>query len=163
MKFIVHENPALRSKSNYIARVELSPFEFGGEVEQLWLERLDDGSFELCCIPFRAYGLALGDLVSVSEDGTTVTGVICGSGRRVLRVLLVPGEAIQTAVNEIKREVEKANLISEWSGDRHVAVDVPPMADISSLIGAVERGEAESVMFWEWGDATSFLGRQNPA
>ncbi len=161
MKFIVHESPARRSKSNYIARVDLSPFGFDGEMEQLWLERLDGESFELCCIPFRVYGMALGDLVSVSGDGTTVTGVIRRSGGRVLRVLLVPGEALKAGSNEIKREVEKLGLISEWSGDRHVAVDVPSVADISSLIGVVERGEAESIMFWEWGDATSFSRPQN--
>ena len=156
MKFIVHEDPARRNEANYIARVDLSPFGFDGEVEQVWLRSLGDGSFELCCIPFRAYGMALGDVVTVSEGEATVTSVIRGSGNRVLRVLLAPDSAAQVSASEVKREIDDSGLINEWSGDRHVAIDVPPLVDVSALIGLLVRGEKDSLMFWEWGDALNF-------
>ncbi|MEV0788115.1 hypothetical protein [Kribbella sp. NPDC050459] len=63
MRFIVHDDPVLRADSNYIAQIALAPFGFDDEVEQVWLRRTADASATLCCIPFRAYGVALGDSV----------------------------------------------------------------------------------------------------
>lgn len=156
MKFIVHESPVRRGDSDYIARADLSPFGLEGEVEQLWLKRLEDGSLELCCIPFRAYGISLGDIVSLSEDGTTVARLVRKSGRRVLRVFLLETPDFSSMARQFDAEISRLGLLSEWSGDRHAAIDVPIGADVASLIGLFERGEAESRAFWEWADAVSF-------
>lgn len=156
MKFIVHESPVRRGDSNYIARVDLAPFGLEGEVEQLWLRKLEDGSFEVCCIPFRVYGIALGDIVFLSVGGTTIVGLVRRSGRRVLRVLLMSTPDISSLTGEINVEVSRLGLMSEWSGDRHVAIDVPIGADVNILLGLFERSEAASRAFWEWADSTSF-------
>ncbi|MGS2590056.1 DUF4265 domain-containing protein [Streptomyces hebeiensis] len=157
MKFIVHDNPVHRGKSNYIARVDLTPFGLDGEVEQLWLQQLEDGSFEVCCIPFRVYGMSLGDIVSLSPDGVMVARLVRKSGRRALRVLLMPTADSSNVASGIEAEVSRLDLLSEWSGDRHVAIDVPIGSDVATLISLLEREEAESRVFWEWGDAVSFL------
>jgi len=156
MKFIVHDSPVRRGDSNYIARVDLSPFGLPGEAEQLWLQRREDGLLELCCIPFRAYGLSLADAVSLSTDGTSVIGVVSKSGRRVLRVLLMPVVDAATVMNEIISEVSQLGLLSELSGDRHVAIDIPAGVDVSSLIDIAEREESASRAYWEWADAMPF-------
>lgn len=158
-EFIVHDAPVKAAKQNYIARVDLTPFGFPGLFEQIWLGDLGDGLYEVRCIPFRVYGLALGDVVNVSPSGTLISSLVRPSGRKVLRVLLVPSLSagrLSAVINSINMKAGEAGLLFEWSGDRHIAIDVPADGNVDDLIGLVggyvERGEA----FWEWGDAEPF-------
>ena len=156
-KFIVHDDPVGRAARNYIAHADLAPFGFDGQMEQLWLKPLDDGTFAIACIPFRTYGLALGDRVVLSDD--EVTEVVGLSRHRVLRMLLMPGAdpaRLPQAITRIKNAIEEAELLSEWSGDRHVAVDIPPHTSPSKLFEVMEREVEAGGAFWEWADARAF-------
>ncbi|MFE5664892.1 DUF4265 domain-containing protein [Streptomyces niveus] len=131
MQFVVHEQPVGRTTTNYIARVDLAPFGLGGQVEQLWLSTADDGSHEVACIPFSAYGMARGDVVLLNEDDYVIE-VIRHASHRTLRLLLTPDlppADLQKAADEIKTGIIAAGLLSEWNGARLVAVDVPPDAE----------------------------------
>ncbi|MCX5192295.1 DUF4265 domain-containing protein [Streptomyces sp. NBC_00249] len=88
-KFIVHDDPVGRAQRNYIAQADLAPFGLDGQVEQLWLKPLNDGTFSIACIPFQTYGLALGDRVRLSANDQ-VSEVVGPSSHRVLRMLLMP-------------------------------------------------------------------------
>lgn len=159
MEFIVHDDPVGRTDRNYIARADLAPFGLDDQMEQLWLRPLDDGTFAIACIPFRTYGLALGDRVRLSADGTQVAEVLASSGHRVLRMLLMTGagpERLGQGIARIKTEITTFALLSEWSGDRHVAVDIPPGAETDSLLKVMEREVAEAGAFWEWAHAEPF-------
>lgn len=156
MKFIVHESPVRQGDSDYIARADLAPFGFEGEAEQFWLKRLEDGSFEMCCIPFRAYGISLGDIVTLSPDGAEIARLVRKSGRKVLRVFLLETPDVLSVAREFDAEVSRLGLLGEWSGDRHAAIDVPVGAEVAGLIGLLEREEAASRAFWEWADAVPF-------
>ncbi|MFE5587470.1 DUF4265 domain-containing protein [Kitasatospora sp. NPDC056531] len=161
IEFIVHDDPVGRAQSNYIAHADLAPFGLDGQKEQLWLKPLDDGTFSIACIPFRTYGLAPGDQVVLS-DADEVAEVVALSSHRVLRLLFVPGLApaqLNGAVHRIKNEIGTAGLLSEWSGDRHVAVDIPPNTDASRLFAIMEHEVTEGRAFWEWADAMPFSAR----
>ncbi|MFF3254837.1 DUF4265 domain-containing protein [Actinacidiphila glaucinigra] len=160
MRFIVHDAPVGRAQSNYIARADLAPFGMDGRLEQLWLTPVNDGIFSIACIPFYTYGLALGDRVRLSE-GSQVSDIVSLSQHRVLRMLLMPDpdpgpERLAEAIARIKMEINAAALLSEWSGDRYVAVDVPPGANPSKLFAVMEREVSEAGAFWEWADARPF-------
>lgn len=73
MQYIVHEDPVGRAESNYIGQADLAPFDLDGQVEQLWVRSEEDGTYALACIPFMAYGLALGDRARVSPAGRVVS------------------------------------------------------------------------------------------
>jgi hypothetical protein len=85
ISYITHDAPAWRPTNSYIAMVDLAPFGFENEQEQLWLRPLAGDEFEVCCIPFRVYGVALGDRVNI-RNGRFVSNVVSSSGRRVFRV-----------------------------------------------------------------------------
>jgi hypothetical protein len=155
VKFIVHEEPALRADSNYIARIDLRPFGFDDEVEQVWLRRTADGVAVLCCIPFRAYGVALGDTVRISPDDY-VTEVTARSGRRVLRALIVEPDPADAAA-ELEARIARTALRFESSGGRHVAIDVPEGVEPSDLLDFMDEREAEGNLLWEWADVEPFL------
>jgi hypothetical protein len=62
----IHRHPAWRNRADAIVHAEV---EHGGEgdiQESLWARRLADDRYEVCCIPFFVYGLALGDEVETA-------------------------------------------------------------------------------------------------
>lgn len=50
-EFIVHDDPVGRAASNYIAHADLAPFGLDGQMEQLWLKPLNDGTFAIAAYP----------------------------------------------------------------------------------------------------------------
>jgi uncharacterized protein DUF4265 len=158
MNFIVHDAPALRGASNYVARIDLAPFGFDGQIEQVWLQRTgDDCEAMLCCIPFRAYGLALRDRVRISADSTVIE-LVRRSGNRAMRALLADlgAEQIRTVKAEIDARITRAGLLFEWSGGRHVAIDVPPGANADSIMDYFDIQEDADRLHWEWSDVARF-------
>jgi hypothetical protein len=52
--------------------------------------------------------------------------------------------------------ISSGGFLAEWSGNRHVAVDIPISTDPVQLFAAVE-GEIENESaYWEWGDSEPF-------
>jgi hypothetical protein len=155
---VVHTDPADRGRSDRTARADLAPFGLEGQVEQLWLRDLGDGTYALACIPFCVCGLALGDVVALAPDGR-VGSLVRAEGGRALRVLLLeqadparPGDAAA----EIKAAIAAAGLRSEWHGDRLVALDVPPDAQLAQVAETVARHSEAGRVMWEWADSMPF-------
>lgn len=153
-RYIVHDRPVWRGDQNYIATADLAPFGFEGDFEQLWLRSSGDG-LVVACIPFRVYGLALGDTVELGADDCLKL-VSARSGRRVLRVLFAES-ALEAAAR--LRDFIAEKLLSEWSGERHVAIDFPGgRLHIADEIGKVILQELDGgLAFWEWGDSRPFM------
>ncbi|MFF7157948.1 DUF4265 domain-containing protein [Streptomyces sp. NPDC008139] len=163
MKYIVHEDPVGRAESNYIAQADLAPFGLDGQIEQLWFRPKEDGTYAVTCIPFMTYGLALGDRVRLSPANRVVE-VAQTSGHRVLRTLLEPSadaERLGRSIGHIKNSIKESGLLSEWHGERFVAIDVPPGTDMSPLFALLQREVDEGGAFWEWADATPFSTTRN--
>ncbi|MFJ2150761.1 DUF4265 domain-containing protein [Streptomyces microflavus] len=139
-----------------MAMVDLAPFGLVGMREQLWLRKNEEsGDYEVCCIPFYAYGLALGDVVAKSGTGT-VDGVISKSGRRALRVFFADPRPPEGSRSELCSAVDSAGLLSEWNGDRHVAIDVPDISLMQPVFDSVQKEIQNGTAFWEWSDARNF-------
>lgn len=162
---IVHEDPVERKDSNYLARIDLAPFGLGGQFEQVWLHDLADGTYALACIPFMAYGLALGDVVRLAPDGS-VAAVVRRGGHRALRVLLLEDAdaARRSATVEAARFcLAGAGLPSEWHGPRFVAIDVPPGAQAGVVFDTMGRIVQDGLGHWEWADALPFTSPAAPS
>src|SRR4051794_33643503 len=84
----VHAEPLLRAKANFLIQIDLEPFGMPGRTEQLWVRRLDGETFEVCCLPFFPYGIALGDVIAArpdEADRVVFDRVVQKSGHRLLR------------------------------------------------------------------------------
>ena len=55
----IHLEPAWRARANFIIAAEIGGTALRPEREQLWARQTDEFCFELCCIPFFVYDLAL--------------------------------------------------------------------------------------------------------
>ncbi|GAB4052534.1 DUF4265 domain-containing protein [Catellatospora paridis] len=156
VSYVSHEDPAWRGENNYLAMVDLVPFDLRGMVEQLWLREVDEGNgYEIRCIPFYVYGLSLGDIVG-KDESETVKQLIRKSGRRVLRVLFAEPRPVADGRSALRRAVGSAGLLSEWNGDRHVAIDVPDISVMQPIFDSVQGEIGSRTAFWEWSDSRVF-------
>lgn len=115
MNDVVHSEPVWRDKANFIIGAMLPE----GRSEQLWARQLDEHRFEICCIPFFVFDLALGDIVQTDVD-YTMSGVVEASGRFTFRVWF--GESFQPR-DEIAAELTALGALVEWSSVNLLAVD----------------------------------------
>lgn len=71
MKIATHSNPVRRPAPSFMLRASLDGVGGGDNYEQLWTKRVGQDRFEVCCIPFFVYDLALGDVVRADPDSAT--------------------------------------------------------------------------------------------
>ena len=123
IKIRVHPDPVWRKRSNFIIRAQLPTEYHPWRFEQLFARRLSENTFEICCIPFFMYNIALGDVVATTatEDSKyLVTSVVKPSGRYVFRVWF--GESLRFA-RDITEKLEALGSLIEWSSVNLLAVD----------------------------------------
>jgi uncharacterized protein DUF4265 len=122
-EIVVHENPAWRERSNFIIHVRLPEKNRPKRFEQLWTRQLGDNRFEVCCIPFLASDLALGDVVMTAPQSGLkylVHRMVVPSGRHVLRAW--PSERSLPG-DEIAADLMALGALIEWSPCKLLAVD----------------------------------------
>ncbi|MFJ9598307.1 DUF4265 domain-containing protein [Streptomyces virginiae] len=158
---IVHEEPVGQGRT-HLAHADLAPFGLDGYVELLWLKPNGDQTYSVSCIPFRTYGLALGDQVRLSINDE-VRELVARSSHRVLRMSLMPDpipERLTERTDSIRAEIRSAGLLSEWSSDLHLAVDIPPGINAWPLLKVMHREVLMRHALTEWADMLPFSGRQ---
>jgi Domain of unknown function (DUF4265) len=122
-EFVLHEQPVWRDRSDFIINAELPEKDQPQRFEQLFARQLDDDRFEVCCIPFFVYNIALGDIVYTAPKGNrkyVVAGVAEPSGRYVFRVWF--GDSFIPR-DEISDKIEALGSLVEWSSRNLLAVD----------------------------------------
>jgi hypothetical protein len=122
-EFVVHGDPVWRESSNFIINAKLPVSDSPRRFEQLFAKQIDDDRFEICCIPFFVYDIALGDVVATSPSGDrkyVVKEVLQPSGRYVFRVWF--GESFQPR-HEVAQALKSLGSLVEWSSTNLLAVD----------------------------------------
>lgn len=88
-EFAVHTEPVWRERSDFVIHGRLAESDLPKRFEQLFARQVTADTFEVCCIPFFLYDLALGDVVRTApfEDrGYVVAEVVRPSGHVTFRV-----------------------------------------------------------------------------
>lgn len=130
--------------SDFFIRVDLSDFGMVGRYEQLWAKKETDKKFQICCVPFFTYGIALGDTVETDDD-FTFKRTIAKGGHKTLR-FAVANKNNQSHLHSVLHEwVVNSGLLYEWYSEGYLAVDLPPNAEdrvnISTLQELDRNGE----------------------
>lgn len=129
-----HYNPV--RPSDFFIRADLANHGMPGRFEQLWVQKLGEGQFEICCVPFFTYGVALGDTVQ-TDDEFTLQRVLFKSGHRTLRVAIV-NECRQSDIHEMLHHwVERTGLPYEWYSEGYLAVDLPANDEVKMAISDI--------------------------
>lgn len=146
-----HEHPSRKDRANFLIFASLDGDGLRGKWEQLWARRVAEAEFEVCCIPYFAYGVALGDIVRTAPAlGKTyvVAGVAVNAGRRVLRLWLKG--AAPNGRARLAEAIATDSLLAEWRTENLVAIDLP-VGDLPTAIGAVVANASALGMQVEWG------------
>lgn len=85
-EYVIHQHPVWRDRADHIVNVDLD-HGLSGKQEQLWTRLVGADEVEICCIPFFAYDLSLGDIAVIDANGL-VGGVARRSGRHVFRIIV---------------------------------------------------------------------------
>ena len=65
----IHLNPLSRDRADFLIHAKCGKAGEDTFWEQLWVKQLTDNQFEICCIPFFARDIAIGDVVETHSDG----------------------------------------------------------------------------------------------
>ncbi|MCP9488986.1 MAG: DUF4265 domain-containing protein [Solirubrobacteraceae bacterium MAG38_C4-C5] len=140
----VHSEPVWRDRANFIIAAQL-PEE--GRSEQLWARQAGDQRFEVCCIPFFLYDVALGDVVETDADYDMVR-VIAPAGRCVFRVWL--GESLRPR-EEIAQELRDLGALLEWSSANLLAADAADELHAQVIADFLAEQEGSGHLIFETG------------
>jgi len=142
-KDVIHPEPVWRERADFIIGAPLPE----GRAEQLWARRVDGHLFELCCIPFFVFDVALGDLVE-TDAGYEIVGVVQRSGRSVFRVWF--GESFRPR-QQIADQLSDLGALLEWSSVNLLAVDADGTARAKVVADFLAEREGEGQLTYETG------------
>lgn len=148
-QFSVHPEPVWRDRSNFIIN---APLPEPGRFEQLWCRQVTDNSFEVCCIPFFLYDVALGDVVETRDDADrqyVMSRVVEPSGRYVFRVHF-ERPMLQNRGDTVVR-LNKMGALLEWSSPSLLAVDARDAAHGQGIAEFLAERETEGQLIYETG------------
>jgi hypothetical protein len=150
-QFVVHETPVWRDRADFIIAAQLRDADQPKRWEQLWARRLDDAEFEVCCIPFFLYDLALGDVVATEpadEREYVMSRVVRSSGRFVFRVWF--GESFHPR-ELVADELTALGALSERSSLNLLAVDAADDSQAQAVAEYLDARERRSELLYETG------------
>lgn len=146
--FATHEQPIWRERANFIINAAMPEF---GRFEQLWTKQVGENQFEICCIPYFLYDLALGDTVETCPQGErqyVLSRVLQRSGRYVFRAFF---ERPQYRYREGTAEaVQALGAQVEWSSPSLLAIDVDG-ASAQSVADYLQEQEDAGRLVYETG------------
>lgn len=154
IKIITHDFPVWRDRANFIIHASLNDPETAdlAESEQIWARQLEENIFELCCIPFAAFGLALGDFVSTSpaeERKYVIDKIVEKKGHFTYRIFFLEKDKWTTVVKHI-RDLD-CLVEKRWEKSMLVGVDAPSSEIAVKLETYLRELETNKIIEWETG------------
>lgn len=140
-QFSTHAEPVWRDRADFIIN---APLPEPGRFEQLWVKKVGEEQFEICCIPFFLYDLALGDTVQTAPQGErqyVLSRVLSQSGRYVFRAFF---ERTQYRYRDSTvQALQELGALVEWSSPSLLAVDIDGASaqKVADLLNELEKQE----------------------
>jgi hypothetical protein len=149
----VHEAPVWRDRANFIISANIRKEDLPRSWEQLWARQIDENRFEVCCIPFFSYDLALGDEVETGpEDGKrfVIQRLVKASGRYTFRVWF--GDSKDPGIRtEVISKLRELDLLVEWSSQNLLAIDAPDSESAQRIADYLNKEHQSKRLIYETG------------
>ena len=143
----VHQSPIWRDRANFVFAAHIGTKDGKNEWEQLWGKKTAPQRFILCCIPFFAHDVALGDEVEIDDD-FVLKKVIRHSGQTTFRVWF--GDQNSGTRQKLVREIEEIKPLMEWSSENLLALSTSE-AGAQELADYLQARENEGLLQYETG------------
>lgn len=131
----LHTHPVWRARADITLNMPIDSEDGVERSEQLWARRRGDHLYEICCIPFFIYDLALGDIIRIApqEGRNVVEGVVETHGHHTFRVWFGDAATAASSREELLARVESSHCLHEWFSDNLLAIDAPDDATAVAL------------------------------
>jgi hypothetical protein len=151
-KTITHEFPVWRETSDFILakRLNESDVPEKWKWEQIWARQILDNVFEICCIPFFSYGLALGDWVNtkpLDERKYVINDIVEKKGHTTYRVWFQSKAEWNSTIDEI--QTLGCLVEVRWEKSGLIAIDAPN-STIREKLENFLRNLEETTLDIEW-------------
>lgn len=157
-----HANPVWRDCANFLIKGRLSPISgentSSKEWEQLWCRQIAENQFEICCIPFFLYDLALGDVVETGLEGDAryvFQRVLKPSGRYCFRVWF-GGSSPADSRDEVVEFAAHLGCLTEWSSTNLLAIDADSEVKAQVIADYLSQREKDGSLVYETGRTDKF-------
>jgi len=151
VRHVTHQEPAWRDRTNYIIQVDLESHGMpSGTLEQIWARTDDNERFEVCCLPFFTYGIALGDTVLWNENDR-IARVATSSGRRLVRSVFVDREDAAASHEAFHGSLVETGALLEFSGSGFAAIDIDSDERLAAVMAILDPLHEAGRLSWEWG------------
>jgi len=148
-RYTAHPEPLWRERANFII---VAPLPEKDRFEQLWCRQLTESTFEVCCVPFFLYNVALGDIVeteTTSEGPFNLRRVTQPSGRYVFRVLF-PNVSAERRSDVQNRVIGFGGAV-EWATPKLMAIDAENQGVASRIADYLQTEEDAGRLAYETG------------
>ena len=148
-----HGNPTWRDRSDFIIFADIAREGLPLRLEQLWARQVTLGRFEICCIPFFAYDIALGDEVETEARGGrryVVRRVVKRSGRYTFRAWFGDSSSPH-ARDELIQELLAFGCELEWSSLNLLAIDAATDDLAQAVADKLDERERNGNLVYETG------------
>ena len=145
----IHENPVWREKGNFFIAADIGDEAGKREWEQLWSRQIDDSRFEICCIPFFAYNLALGDEVKTDENYVIIK-VTKNSKQKIFRVWFGKSSSVMFR-NKVSSNIQEFGCEIEWSSENLLAISAPTDKIARSVMNFLHERHNQNLLTYEIG------------
>jgi len=144
----VHGSAFWAAKVDFIIATHIG-FEDGrNQWEQIPSRRLGNERFEVCCIPFFAADLSLGDIVE-TDGNFTITSVITRSGHETCRVWLA--ELDEGARVRVLDAIKPRTDMLEWSSPNLLSISIQDGTEAAALNDILQRLERSTGLAYDIG------------
>jgi len=150
---VVHDQPAWRDRADFVLFAAIDGEGTPKKWEQIWARSRGEHSYEICCIPFFVYDLALGDVVVVGprdDKHFVISDVVEKSGRYVFRAWFGENHD-RRAQEELIEFVSAQGLLVERRSAHLVAIDAASHAQAQMLGDFLEEREKAGRLSYETG------------
>jgi hypothetical protein len=154
----IHASPVWRDRANFLIKARLPHISAENaasskEWEQLWCKQIAENQFEICCIPFFVYDLALGDVVETGLEGEgryVFQRVLKPSGRYCFRVWF-GNSAAPHSRDEVIQFAAQLGCLSEWGSTNLLAIDSGSEAQAQAIADYLSQREHVDSLVYETG------------
>lgn len=148
---VVHDAPVWREQSNFVISGALQEADRPKRFEQLFARQVGDDRFEVCCIPFFLFNVALGDVVTTSPaQGRkfVLDSVVVPSGRFVFRAWF--GQSFHPR-GEVAEQLSELGALLEWASANLLAIDAADAARAQVIADYLAEQERAGRLMYETG------------
>jgi hypothetical protein len=143
----IHRSPIWRDRANFVFAAHIGVADGKNEWEQLWGEKVGPQRFVLCCIPFFARDVSLGDEVETDSD-FVLRDVIRSSGQVTFRVWF--GGSVASTNEELVQGLGAVGPLMEWSSENLLALSIAE-AEAQGLADYLHMLEQQGLIQYETG------------